>query len=187
MMNKNKIILDLCGGTGAWSQPYKDAGYDVRIITLPENDIMTYVPPDNVYGILAAPPCQMFSLARQDKTAKKKRSFEEGMELVNVCLNMIWYCRYKNKLAFWALENPVGYLRQFLGIPLFTFKAYEYGDLWVKPTDIWGYFKLPAKHPVEGLFEQLIDRNIIQTTKRTVAERAITPPGFAKAFFNANK
>ena len=26
-MNKDKIILDLCGGTGAWSRPYKDAGY----------------------------------------------------------------------------------------------------------------------------------------------------------------
>jgi len=27
-----KIILDLCGGTGSWSKPYKDNGYDVRII-----------------------------------------------------------------------------------------------------------------------------------------------------------
>ena len=28
---QDKIILDLCGGTGAWSKPYKDAGYDVRL------------------------------------------------------------------------------------------------------------------------------------------------------------
>lgn len=34
--NSKKIILDLCGGTGSWSKPYKDAGYDVRNITLPE-------------------------------------------------------------------------------------------------------------------------------------------------------
>lgn len=27
-----KIIFDLCGGTGSWSKPYKDNGYDVRII-----------------------------------------------------------------------------------------------------------------------------------------------------------
>lgn len=26
MKNKDKIILDPCGGTGAWSKPYKDAG-----------------------------------------------------------------------------------------------------------------------------------------------------------------
>ena len=34
-----KIILDLCGGTGAWSAPYKEAGYDVRLVTLPDNTV----------------------------------------------------------------------------------------------------------------------------------------------------
>ena len=61
--NKEKIILDLCGGTGAWSKLYKEAGYDVRNITLPDYDVRTYKPPENVYGILAAPPCVEFSLA----------------------------------------------------------------------------------------------------------------------------
>ena len=55
MDNSKKIILDLCGGTGAWSKPYRDAGYDVRVITLPDHDVLTYIPPENVYGILAAP------------------------------------------------------------------------------------------------------------------------------------
>ena len=63
MQNRDKIILDLCGGTGAWSRPYKDAGYDVRLITLPDNDVLTYQPPSGVYGILAAPPCTEFSVA----------------------------------------------------------------------------------------------------------------------------
>lgn len=27
MRNKDKIILDLCGGTLSWSKPYNDAGY----------------------------------------------------------------------------------------------------------------------------------------------------------------
>ena len=45
MSTKDKIILDLCGGTGAWSKPYKDAGYDVQIITLPDNDVRLYIPP----------------------------------------------------------------------------------------------------------------------------------------------
>jgi len=38
-MNQNKIILDLCGGTGSWSKPYKEAGYDVRLITLPDYNV----------------------------------------------------------------------------------------------------------------------------------------------------
>ena len=41
----NKIILDLCGGTGSWSRPWKENGYDVRNITLPEYDVRTYAPP----------------------------------------------------------------------------------------------------------------------------------------------
>ena len=63
MNNKDKIILDLCGGTGSWSEPYKKAGYDVRVITLPYYDVRYYEPPENVYGVLAAPPCTHFSLA----------------------------------------------------------------------------------------------------------------------------
>lgn len=51
MSNSDKIILDLCGGTGSWSKPYRDAGYDVRVITLPEHDVCTYVPPERVWCI----------------------------------------------------------------------------------------------------------------------------------------
>ncbi len=68
MDNSDKIILDLCGGTGSWSRYYKAAGYDVRVITLPEYDVLTYVPPDNVYGILAAPPAP----SSQSSTARQR-------------------------------------------------------------------------------------------------------------------
>ena len=53
-----KIILDLCGGTGSWSRPWQLNSYDVRIITLPAYDVLPYEPPDNVWGVLAAPPVQ---------------------------------------------------------------------------------------------------------------------------------
>lgn len=193
MENKQKIILDLCGGTGAWSKPYKDAGYDVRLITLPDNDVRNYKPPKNVYGILAAPPCTMFSLART--RAKTPRDLKEGMECVTACLNIIWNCRYKNKLAFWALENPMGYLRQFLGKPPFIFNPCDFGDSYTKKTDLWGYFNFPKKKPVE-LNEDQKQRNKINNRKlpsisditgsKQADRRAITPAGFAKAFFNSN-
>ena len=38
-MDKRNIILDLCGGTGAWSNPYRDR-YCVINITLPDYDIL---------------------------------------------------------------------------------------------------------------------------------------------------
>ncbi len=190
----DKIILDLCGGTGAWSKPYLEAGYDVRNITLPEYDVRTYKPPENVYGILAAPPCTMFSFART--RAKTPRDLKEGMILVIACLNIIWECRYNNKLAFWSLENPMGYLRQFLGKPVFTFDPCDFGDRYTKKTDLWGYFKIPKGKPVELMKDEkyLCSQNNRKlpsiselTSSKQSDKRAITPPGFARAFFEANR
>lgn len=180
-------ILDLCGGTGSWSKPYRDAGYDVRLVTLPDTDVRTYEPPEGVYGILAAPPCTMFSLART--RAKRPRDFAEGMETVSACLRIIWKCRVRGSLAFWALENPTGFLRQFLGKPAMSFKPCEYGDPWAKRTDIWGYFNEPRKlttavdvpkgiHRASAWYDRPGDRATL---------RSMTPQGFAKAFMKANK
>ena len=188
-----KVILDLCGGTGSWSKPYKEAGYDVRLITLPETDVIDYQPPKNVYGILAAPPCTQFSLART--TAKIPRNFFEGMETVKACLEIIWVCRASadSKLRFWALENPMGYLRQFLGKPALTFNPCDYGDAYTKKTDLWGFFKEPKKNTVE-LDDETKALCAINSRKlpkieglNQAARRAITPAGFARAFFEANK
>lgn len=184
----NRIILDLCGGTGSWSEPYATADYDVRVITLPKNDIRKYIPPVGVYGVLAAPPCTMFSLART--TAKTPRDFKKGMEIVQACLNIIWRLRCQNKLHFWALENPRGYLRQFLGLPPFTFMRCHYGDDGGKPTDLWGYYKIPKKlfpnaRPARG--KDNTESKWYNTVNGNSQKRAITPPGFANAFFAANK
>lgn len=186
MINKNskKIILDLCGGTGAWSKPYKDAGYDVRLITLPDFDVMNYEPPKKVYGILAAPPCTMFSIARQN--TKTLRDFKGAIEIVHACLNIIWKCRFDNILEFWALENPTGYLRQFIGKPTFQFKPCEFGDPIAKRTDLWGYFKEPKKLKKPVDVPKTTNRNSANYPRDPV-KRAITPPGFAKAFFKANQ
>lgn len=197
--NSSKIILDLCGGTGSWSRPYKEAGYDVRLITLPDNDVRTYAPPNNVYGILAAPPCTEFSLAK----GARPRDFSSGMEIVEACLKIIWKCRIDGGLKFWALENPKGFMRQFLGKPVMTFEQWQFGDAGIKPTDLWGYFNLPKqivlKRP-EGLALKYKDGHshgrpmavpkcppeYAHLGLGRAAIRAITPPGFARAFSTAN-
>ena len=205
MNNSGKIILDLCGGTGTWSRPYKEAGYDVRLITLPDNDVREYQPPANVYGILAAPPCTMFSIART--RAKTPRDLREGMEIAEACLRIIWNCQldykqeygYKTSLKFWALENPCGFLRYFLGHPAFEFQPYEFGDEYSKKTQIWGWFNRPQVLPLfavkkkvdlfhNGLLADIKKYKSINMTSSTRQElRAITPPGFANAFYEANK
>lgn len=198
-MNSDKIILDLCGGTGAWSKPYKDAGYDVRNITLPDYNVLDYVPPPKVYGILAAPPCEMFSFCRTN--AKLPRDLWGGMELVIACLCIIWVCLYnlpkdtakKPTIKFWVLENPNGMLKWFLGKPVLEFQPYEYGDNYKKKTHLWGWFNIPPKNPIEcskPKFDRLLTQEIhpeyYGTLDRT-ARRAITPSGFAHAFYKANQ
>ena len=226
-MNENKIILDLCGGTGSWSKPYKDMGYDVRVVTLPEFDVIQtrvkdrtiifcrptgediiFIPTKNVYGILAAPPCTMFSYARTK--AKKPRDLQEGMKVVEACLKIIWQVQYGlekptsrvTTLKFWALENPYAMLKHFLGTPVFTFDPWEFGDGYQKRTALWGYFNEPVKKqiPMTEEMKKLAktnsylhkikypkfdsDRDI--TFRFSAARKSITPAGFAKAFYKAN-
>jgi len=205
-LNLKKIILDLCGGTGNWSFPYKKEDYDVRIITLPYWNIFDFQPPTNVYGILAAPPCTQFSNARTN--AKNPRDLKGGMEVVKRCLEIIHECMYilpsntsrKPTLKFWALENPNGMLKYFLGKPVFEFNPYDFGDDYKKKTHLWGWFNEPKKNPIlckKGKFDRTLMKDFInklpkdyiipEGSNRRQCFRSMTPSGFAEAFFQANK
>ena len=204
-MNSNKIILDLCGGTGAWGEPYKDAGYDVRNVTLPCYDVRTYIPPLKVYGVLAAPPCDEFSIAKDHKLP---RDYGKGLEIVIACLSII----HKVEPVFWALENPSGKLALFLGKSQYSFQPWFFGDGWTKRTLLWGKFNPPVKQytrwedvpKIEGLytrpgrrtpsiaFNHLSHKKFIKSldsfeVKSDTEFRAITPQGFARAFYEANE
>lgn len=204
----NGVILDLCGGTGSWSRPWKLNGYDVKVITLPDYDVREFSYEGEVEGILAAPPCTEFSVLNC-KAENRKRNFDAGLEIVRACLRIIDECKPK----WWALENPRGHLRSFLGQPAMTFQPWEYGDPWTKATDIWGNFNVPEKQyndwndvpdklpiyqrkgrgkPNFAFLHKSAWKDIPQLAwyhePATDAEfRAMTPPGFAWAFYNANK
>ena len=189
---QDKIILDLCGGTGAWSKPYKDAGYDVRLITLPEHDVRLYTPPDNVYGILAAPPCTEFSYAKHfHGKGNYTHDFKAGLSLVDACIRI---AAVTASLTFFALENPRGYLKRWLGDPTFEFDPWQFGDLYQKKTCLWGNFNMPVptvscKPDVCVKFSMLKSKDIRPEYYGILSRkerRSITPPGFAQAFFEAN-
>ncbi len=216
---KNKIILDLCGGTGSWSKPYKEAGYTVYNITFPDYDVTKTDIKDgryldflcqsfnrinlrvsvaNIYGILAAPPCTEFSIAK----GAMPRNFNAGMQVVRACLDIIWEVRKRNKLIFWAMENPTGFLRQFIGNPPYSFQPWHFGDFYTKKTDLWGYFNKPRKsykdRPLLVPYTRHDEHQQHLSTPKCPPEyrhlkldraaiRAITPRGFALAFFKANQ
>lgn len=169
---RSRVVLDLCAGTGAWSEPYERAGYAVRRVTLPELDVRTFEPAGDVWGVLAAPPCTEFSLAKNGQA----RDFETGLETVVACLRVIALCRPK----WWALENPTGYLSRFLGTPRDVWEPCDFGDPWTKRTAIWGDFRIPTRGPFVNPIASKLD---LESSRE---ERARTPSGFARAFFEAN-
>lgn len=208
-----KIILDLCGGTGSWSKPYADAGYKVINVTLPEFDVRDFVwTGEKVWGILAAPPCESFSNARRGHPVyNQSMCRKDGLDIVRACMRIIKECDPE----WWVLENPAtGDLERYLGKPDMTFQPYEFGDGWAKKTALWGKFNHPKKiytaknRPVAlpGLYVRpgrgypslaFQHKNHIACipqfapfanfVKTDYDLRSITPPAFAKAFFDANQ
>jgi hypothetical protein len=197
--NSHKTILHLCADIGSDSKPYRDAGYNV-ICVGKDIGVENYTPPPNVYGIIANPPCTMFSIARTK--AKTPRDLRQGMVAVQHCLRIIWECQYriqtdsqrKPPLAFWALENPgSGYLRWFLGQPRFEYCQSEYGQKFTKRTALWGYFNLPRRP-----FMELVMKDNVRSLggnygvskhlcfSRDGGPKAECPELFAKEFFYAN-
>jgi len=190
--NSKKIILDLCGGTGSWSKPYRDAGYDVRLITLPGNDVREYVPPKNVYGILAAPPCTHFSGSGACWWKEKDKDGRTltDLEIFTACLRIILLAKPK----FWVLENPVGRLHRWFGKPKMYFNPCDYGDAYTKKTCLWGEFNEPKKNPVKPKYiigkrdgKRYSPIHYMVRTPDRAKIRSITPPRFANAFFKANQ
>ena len=212
-----KVILDLCGGTGAWSKPYKK-DYLVYVITLPYCDLFEtefkdgriffknrlgetvwVVRAKEVYGILAAPTCTMFSLART--TAKTPRDIPGALKLVDKCYEIVRYCQIEGDLKFWAMENPKGLLRKYIGKPALEFNPSEYGDTYTKKTDLWGFFNMPKKAPREMSEEEkarcaINNRELPEIPEgyvvpegmtRNAVRRSITSEKFAQAFYKANR
>lgn len=175
-----KTILSLCDRSGNWPFFYKAAGYKVICFDLPNDIRLIKKLDDDVHGILSAPPCTCF--ARSGAWVKRsKEDMIEAMSVVDACLRAVMVYRPK----FWALENPIGMLRQYIGQPKMYFQPYEYGDPYTKKTCLWGEFNPPTKKVVSPVGKSPV-MMLGGKSERTKYLRSLTPLGFAEAFFNAN-
>jgi hypothetical protein len=178
-----RVVLDLCAGSGAWSAPYREAGYTVIAVDLPTDVRLMPLPDVPVHGILAAPPCTMFCRMRMCRGRPSDAQFLEALSVVDACLRLVAICRPR----WWALENPQGYLSRWLGAPALKFDPWEYGDPWTKRTWLWGEFSKPLPVVAERSSKAWIHR---KRGSRGVAtqdsENPRTPPGFARAFMEVN-
>ncbi len=180
------IILDVFGGSGAWSRPYADAGYDVRVIDLTTSyDARWYHPPRGVHGLLMAPPCTEFAGSGARWWAGKDPALlVEAMSLVHHALRILDEARP----CWWALENPVGRLARMvpeLGKWRYTFQPWEYGDNMKKRTCVWGEHVRPKTNPIEPTEGADWVWRMAPSPERA-ALRSVTPQGFAQAFQEAN-
>jgi len=191
---RDRLILDLCGGTGSWSRPYVEADYDVRLIDIKNgDDVRLFKPPSEpVWGILAAPPCVEFSYAKHfHGKGNYSHDFLRGLSIVDACLRIVTV----TEPVWWALENPKSYLLKWLGKPIFQFQPWWYGDDYQKQTCLWGKFSEPKRSVFEkpaGLkkFSMLKSKEIHPDYYGKLSRqerRAITPRGFAQSFFEANQ
>jgi hypothetical protein len=176
-----KVILDLCAGTGAWSEPYVNAGYDVRRIdtAMPyKQDVRLVEYPGHVHGVLAAPPCTVFSYAR-NRYKPDADELRDALSVVDACLRIVAITSPK----WWALENPINKLRTYLGEPAMCYESWRYGGAGIKPTGLWGQFKPPVPPPGVGR----IKASTFKTSQQNADPwDAVTPRLFAEAFFDAN-
>ena len=190
-MTDKKLILSLFDFTGAWSKPYREAGYDVIQVDIKlgidilEWDYKAITRP--VHGILNATPCTAYSLSGTRWWAEKDsngttdvfdRLTRKGLEIINY---------FKPK--WWVLENPIGRIDK--RIPelkpyrRMEFDPCDFGDPYTKRTRLWGEFspfliRTPVP-PTEGSKMHLLPPGPDRARLRSA-----TPEGFSRAVFEAN-
>jgi hypothetical protein len=184
-----RIILSLCDHSGNWPAPYREAGYDIRQVDLKHGqDVrLLRVLQEPIHGILAATPCTVFA-ASGNRWKRAREEIIEGLSVVDACLRLVAVCHP----TWWALENPRGKLRRYLGPPRMIFDPCQYGDPYTKKTLLWGSFTPPVPllvgcREVEPVLGSYMHTAFGGKSERTKELRSATPMGFARAFYDANR
>lgn len=197
----DRLILSLCDESGEWPRYYREAGYPVRCIDAARGEDVRLLTLKDirapVYGVLAAPPCNKFSQwGRNTNGPPPECELRDALSVVDACLRIV----AATKPVFWSLENPSGRLREYLGEPAFTFHPMDFGgwlaqgearngvefDAYRKRTLLWGEFNPPERRPVEPAHYYGSGAGS-WTTHVAKESRSVTPRGFSRAFFEANR
>ena len=213
--NRQKWVISLFDTSGAWSQPWVDAGYQVlrfdiqdeQLIEVQEGEsvrtanigdvfehgIEVYANEygafngEDVYAVLAACPCTDFASSGARHFAAKDADGRTllSQEIVSQTMAIIEYL----KPQVWALENPVGRIGKLTGLPQWrtSFDPYHFGDTYTKKTLLWGRHNgdMPIM-PREPVEGSKMHTQYGGSSLKTKNARSVTPEGFAYAFFIAN-
>jgi len=144
-------VLDLFCGLGGFSAAFADSGrWEVVTVDIEERfnptlcaDVFDLRPSDlsawDFDAVLASPPCTEFSIAasRYEKIVDGEPQTESAMDSVALVYHTFGLCRGLSP-SYWFVENPTGYLRQIIGDPEARVTYCQYGEDYMKPTDLWG-------------------------------------------------
>lgn len=147
-------VLDLFAGLRGWSEPWEQRGHEVYSIDNDERfdvsshaDILELKPSDLPWRpdvILASPPCNCFSVMtigrnwtvdlqpKREQTKVAVALAEKTRDLIN-----------ETQPQFFVIENPRAVLRKLQildGFERRTVTYCQYGEAFMKPTDLWGGF-----------------------------------------------
>lgn len=189
-------ILSLCDYTGTMVQPWVEAGFPAMIVDLQHEpgwhtdglltrvglDVREFPPSWDAGIVFAFPPCtDLANSGARWFRGKGLRALSGAIELVAVCAEIS-----EAAGAPYMIENPVGQLSTYWRKPDHTFDPCDYGDPYTKKTCLWtgGGFIMPPKNRVEPTEGSKMHRLPPGPDRANL--RSATPPGFARAVFEAN-
>lgn len=145
--HSQETILSLFDVTGQWSQPYVDAGYNVKRFDIKKGDDLMNFPEwmsfieeeiaegRTIVGILAAPPCTSFAVSgtrwwptqhdiKDTSMVAKKyglwaaKYFDTPLDYANTLVAVTkLIVEQANPELFYVAENPIGRIREQNGLP----------------------------------------------------------------------
>jgi hypothetical protein len=197
--------LFLCNRTMAMPRPWLEAGIacvTVDLLAADEKhplrehmqcDVGHYNVGDPPIFVAAFPPCTDLAVSGARWYRGKGLSrLITALETVEICRTI---CEAAN--APYMIENPVGTLSTYWRNPDYSFDPCDYGDPYTKKTLLWtgGGFVMPPVVRPRDLFESA---TWVEPTRGSMMHllspspdrrdlRSVTPQGFARAVFEANR
>jgi hypothetical protein len=198
------VVISLCDKSGVMVTPWADAGYECWCVDIQHSiradrqegntiftwgDARAWKPPAEIRGriamVFAFPPCTHDAVSgARDFQKKGNIMLRDSLELFSACeMVAAW------SSAPYMIEHPVSVISTHYRKPDFKFQPWQYGDLWTKETWLWtgnGFVMPPALHIAqpEGVTEKIWR---MPPSPERANLRAETPPGFARAVFDANE
>ena len=194
-----RIVLSLFDYSGVMVEPWLEAGYECWIVDIRHPagehrdgrlvrvgaDLRAWLPPRREYAAaFAFTPCtDVANSGNRHKQGKGLDALHDAIGLFAASVRVLEWTD-----APWMLENPVGSLSTYWRKPDYTFHPWHYGDLEQKLTCLWtgNGFVMPPREVWQkpaGVKQSVWK---MPPSADRGDKRSVTPPGFARAVFQAN-